>query len=210
MNTPFLIDFREELRRHYAHYRFVVICGGGPIARKYMDALRSIHRSEYEQALAGIRATRMNARFLMQFFGKEANDKLPSTMQQVKNNLAKNNVVICGALRYEPDSTSDGTAARLAQYLKTSFINMTNTSGLYSADPKKNRDAKLIPHISWAKFEELVNKIKYIPGQHFVLDQKAAGIIGRRRISTHIVGPDCQQLARILHNKPYKGTLIQG
>lgn len=208
MDTPFLKRFREELRSHYAHYRFVIVCGGGSIARKYMDTLRAVHLSEYEQALAGIRATRMNARFLMQFFGVEANDILPATMQTVKDNLPTNNVVICGALRYVPDSTSDSTAARLAQYLNTQFINMTNTSGLHTADPYTNTNAKLVPQVSWAVFEKLAHSKPYVPGQHFVLDQKAATIIRKRRITTYIIGPDCKQLTNILHNKPFKGTLI--
>lgn len=131
-------------------------------------------------------------------------------MQQVKGNLAKNNIVICGALRYAPDSTSDGTAARLAQYLKTSFINMTNTPGLYTADPRKNSRARLIQKISWAAFEKIANSAPYVPGQHFVLDQKAASIIRAYSILTYIIGADCTQLSRILHNKPFKGTLIQG
>src|SRR3989338_3613007 len=210
MNVSFLKKFREELRSHYSHYKFVIICGGGSIARKYMDALKSIHRSEYEQAIAGIRATRMNARFMMQFFGNEANGILPSNMNQIKDALSKNHTVICGALRYAPDSRSDGTAARLAQYLKTKFINITNTPGLYTADPRKNLHAHLIPKISWETFEELATSKPYIPGQHFVLDQKAAKIIHRRKIPTYIIGPDCRQLTNILHHKPFKGTLIHG
>ncbi|KKQ74676.1 MAG: (P)ppGpp synthetase I, SpoT/RelA, partial [Berkelbacteria bacterium GW2011_GWB1_38_5] len=83
-------------------------------------------KSEKELAFAGIRVTRMNAQFLMQIFGKEANDSLPINMEQVKSNLNKNNIVFCGALRYAVDETSDGTAAKLAHFLKTDFINLTN------------------------------------------------------------------------------------
>ncbi len=210
MDIRFLMRFREELRSHYFHYRFVIVCGGGEVARKYMDALHAVHRSEYEQALAGIRATRTNARFLMQFFGDEANNKLPSDMQGVKDALPHNKVVICGALRYVPDSTSDSTAARLAQYLKTKFINMTNTPGLCTADPSTSPAARLIPQLTWREFETLAWSKPYAPGQHFVLDQKAATIIKKRQIPTYIIGPDCKQLSSILHKKPFKGTLIGG
>lgn len=210
MDIAFLKRFRDELRSHYSHYKFAIVSGGGEVARKYMDALRATHRSEYEQALAGIRATRMNARFLMQFFGNEANDTLPSDMQGVKDALPANNVVICGALRYVHDSTSDSTAARLAQYLDTEFINMTNTLGLFTADPRENINATLISQISWLEFEKHAKSKPYKPGQHFVLDQKAAAIIRKRNIPTYIIGPDCTQLSNILHKKPFKGTLITG
>ncbi len=208
MNISFLKKFRDTLRSHYSHYKFVIVCGGGSIARKYLDALRAINRSEYEQSCAGIRATRMNAKFMMQFFGKEANGTLPGNMHQVKNELRKNNLVICGALRYVPDSTSDSTAARLAQYLKTEFINITNTSGLHTADPRKYPNARLISKISWKKFEDLAYTKPYAPGQHFVLDQKAATIIRKQSITTYIIGPDCTQISNILHQKPFKGTII--
>jgi len=208
MNINFLKKFRDTLRSNYSRYKFVIVCGGGSIARKYLDALRAINRSEYEQSCAGIRATRMNARFMMQFFGKEANDTLPGNMHQVKNELRKNKLVMCGALRYVPDSTSDSTAARLAQYLKTEFINVTNTSGLHTTDPRKNPDARLIPNISWKEFEYLANSKPYVPGQHFVLDQKAATIIRKQHIPTYIIGPDCAQISNILHQKPFKGTVI--
>lgn len=161
-------------------------------------------------ALAGIRATRMNALFIMQFFGKKANGSLPISMLEVKNKINKNNVVVCGALRYSPNSTSDGTAAHLANYLKTEFINMTNVSGLFTDDPKKNKNAKLIPKISWKEFESLASKIKHEPGQHFVLDQQAAAIIKKHKIKTYIIGPKLKNLCNIIKNKSFHGTLIYG
>ena len=210
MHVRFLEQFRRTLRRCYERYAFIVVCGGGSVARQYMQALRAIHRSTYEQSLAGIHATRMNALFLMQFFGKEANDTLPLNMNKVKANLRKNRVVICGALRYIPESTSDSTAARLAAYFQSEFVNMTDTSGLYTADPRTHPGARLVRELTWEAFEHEALKNPYVPGQHFVLDQKAAVLIRKYRIPTHIIGPDVQQLANIIKGKGFKGTLIRG
>ncbi|MBS3077123.1 UMP kinase [Candidatus Pacearchaeota archaeon] len=209
MNAPFLIKFVKTLRKYYSKYKFIVVCGGGVIARKYISTLKKQGKSKKELAEAGIRATRMNAQFIMQMFTKkEANDILPLTIKQVKSSLGKNSVVICGALRFETNSTSDSTAAKLSNFLKTDFINMTNVQGLFDKDPKKHKDAKFIKSISWKEFEKMALKIKYQPGQNFVLDQKASMIIKKNKIRTYLIGPDLVQLENILKGKTFKGTLI--
>ncbi len=209
MNYLFLNQFKKTLQENYAKYRFVVVCGGGSIARKYISALKKQNKSKRELANAGIRATRMNASFIMQLFGKEANDTLPKTMKEVKNNLSKNNVVICGALRFAKNSTSDSTAAKLAHYLNSEFINMTNVRGLYDKNPKEYKNAKFIPKISWEDFESMALKLKFKAGQNFVLDQNAATIIKKHKIPAYIIGSN-QSLDKILNNKKFTGTLIKG
>lgn len=210
INFDFLEKFKKEIRKHYKNTKFVLVCGGGSIARKYIEALKREGKDEMELANAGIRSTRMNAMFMMQFFGKEANDKLPKNMQEVKNNLHKNNVVICGALRYADNETSDGTAAKLASLFNSDFINMTNIKGLYSADPRKDKNAKFISKITWQDFEVMANKTKFSAGQHFVLDQEASIIIRKNKINTYIVNEDTVNLGKLLNNKKFVGTLISG
>lgn len=210
MDITFLHKFKQVLRKHYKHYKFVVVCGGGVIARKYISALKSEGKSARELAEAGIRATRMNAHFMTQFFGEEANETLPLNMKQVKNSLRKNDLVLCGALRYAPHSTSDGTAAQIAHFLKAdAFINMTNVAGLYSANPKTHKNARFISRISWKEFETLALKMKFKAGQSFVLDQNAAVMIHKNKIPTFILGSE-KALDSVLQNKKFKGTLIQG
>jgi len=208
-NFKFLDKFVKTLRKNYHNYKFVVVCGGGSIARKYIEALKKEGRSKKELSTAGIRATRTNAQFMMQIFGKsEANDALPRSMQEVKANLSKNSVVICGALRYTENSTSDSTAAALAEYLNSDFINLTNVDGLYDKNPSTNPKAKFIPKESWKDFQKRVSKIKFKAGQHFVLDQKAAQIINKYKITTYIIGPKLKNLNKILKGKKFKGTII--
>jgi len=183
VNFAFLKRFRSTLKKNYKKWSFVIVCGGGSIARKYITLLKHSNKSsEKKLSMAGIRVTRMNALILMELFGKkEANDTLPMNMKDVKNNLRKNNVVICGALRYASKSTSDGTAAKLAKHLNAEFINMTNVKGLFSSNPLTNKNAKFIPQESWKDFDKRANSMKYHSGQHFVLDQKAATIIRKNK-----------------------------
>jgi len=209
MDLQFLEKFKHTLRKYYKNYKFAIVCGGGTIARKYISALEKDGKSKRQLSLAGIRATRTNAQFMMQLFGKEANDSLPYNMKEIKYNLEKNPVVFCGALRFEEDSTSDGTSAKLANYLNTKFVNMTNVKGLFTANPKTNKHAKFIPSISWSKFEKMALKIKHKAGQHFVLDQNAAVMIRKHKIPTYIIGKDLSNLEKILKGKKFVGTMIE-
>jgi len=210
MSIKFLEDFKKILKKHYKTHRFVIVCGGGTVARKYISILKKQGKSERELSMAGIRATRMNALFMMQLFGKEeANDILPRNMKEIKSSLPKNNTVICGALRYTKKSTSDSTAARIAHYLGAAqFINITNIKGLYTSNPLVYKNAKFIPKISWKEFDKMANRSKYKPGQHFVLDQGAAKIIRKHKIVTYIIGPDLKNLDKILKGKKFTGTVI--
>lgn len=210
IDFKFLHLFKKTLRNNYKNYKFVVVCGGGSIARKYIETLKKEGKSEKELSMAGIRATRMNALFLMGFFGKEANSTLPKDMKEASQLLKKNKVVFCGALRYSDKETSDGTAAKLAHYLQTDFINLTNVKGLYSSNPAKDKNAKFIPSESWKVFEKRALAIKFKPGQHFVLDQEAAILIKRNRTKTYIMGKEMKNMENMLKNKKFIGTLIAG
>ena len=209
IDVELLEKFRKIIRKNENKYKFIIVCGGGSIARKYINALREIHASEKLQSMSGISATRMNARFMTYFFDKDANKGIPHDMKQVKGLLLKNNVIFCGALRYAPKQTSDSTSARLADYFKTDFINLTNVPGLYNKNPLENKDAKFIPEISWKKLNEMVNKKKYTPGQHFVLDQTASKIIMKNKRTTYILGNDLKQLDNLLNNRKFKGTIVR-
>ncbi len=211
VDLMFLHRFKRVLKKFYKTHKFVVVCGGGTIARQYIAILKKMHSmTKKNLSIAGIRATRMNAELLMQMFGKEANAKLPKTMKEVKDDIKKNKVVFCGALRYAPDETTDGTAAKLAHYFDTKLINITNVNGLYDANPKNNKKAKLIANMEWEDFETIAQKIKYKPGQHFVLDQKAAARICKHKITTYIIGPSTTNLENLLTKKQFIGTTIAG
>ncbi len=210
INIELLNNFRKILLKNKKKYKFVVVCGGGSIARVYMGGLENekTRKKEYFQGLLGVSITRKNARFMTYFFGKDANQGIPHDMEDIKNLLRLNSFVFCGALRYGKKQTSDSTAAKIAHYFNSDFINLTNVQGLYDKNPKTCRKAKFIPDISHKEFCKMAKKIEYKPGQHFVLDQKAAKIIKKYKITTYILGPDLKNLDYLLNEKHFLGTII--
>jgi len=208
VDDDFIVRFKELIDKH-RKIKFVVVCGGGRTARRYIGALRKLGRGVRVQSLEGIAVTRLHAGFLARFFGREANEDVPLNMKRVAGLLKKNRVVFCGALRYKDKNTSDGTAARLASFLKCSFINLTNVAGLYSSDPKRNKKARLISKISWDDFYLKAKKLKFEAGQHFVLDQAAARVIRDEKVVSYIVG-SLGAVGNILKGKGFVGTRVSG
>ncbi len=199
--------FELVLKKHELDYKFIIVCGGGSLARKYINAIRKHGGDEFHQSLVGISATRANARFVSHFFGFDSMRGVPHTVKTVGKYLKKQGIVFCGALEYKENQTSDSVAAILAKRFKGEFVNLTNVKGLYTKDPNKYKNAEFISKISWKDFDIMVNKIKFKPGQHFVLDQNASKIIRKKRIPTHII-KDLNQLDKYLSWQKFIGTTI--
>ena len=210
VDIKYLKEFKKIILKNTKRYKFIVACGGGSVARKYISALREAGLKEKFQSFSGIGATRMNARFMNYFFKIDPEKGIPHSKKTLKKYLKKRDVVFCGALEYKPNQTSDSTAAQIARKYKAPFINLTNVKGLYDKNPKKYKNAKFIKKISWKDFDKKANESKFQPGQHFVLDQTASKIILEKKIPTYIIGQDIKQLDNILKSKDFKGTLIKG
>ncbi len=203
----FLKNFKTKLLK-LKDFKFVVVAGGGSIAREYIKVLEKEGVNEKKLCLMGVGITRLNARLLANFFKESACPNLPSSMQELKNMFNKNRIIFTGGLSFEPENTSDGTAASIAKELKTDFVNMTNVNGLYNKDPRKFNDARLIKRISFEEFCNKIKKLKYHPGQHFVLDQHASEVIRKNKIKTVIIGKGLKNFESLIKGKKFIGTVI--
>ena len=200
----YLSKFKNFIKTLSKKYNIVIVTGGGKTAREYMKEVKD----EKVKSLIGIMTTKLNARLISGLFN--ITKAIPDTLKEVKNQIEENNIVVTGALGLQPHMTSDGNAAEIAEYIKAKiFINLTNVNGLYDKDPRKYKDAKLISYVDYGSFIDIIKKIKYEAGQHFVLDQAAAEIITRSKIETAILnGKDFNNLNRFFDKKEFIGTII--
>lgn len=209
INLVFLKKFKEVILKNTSKFKFVIVCGGGSVARKYIEPLSKERKDRITQDLIGISVTRLNARFMSYLFDMNPEKGIPHNMKQVKNLLLKNDIVFCGGLRYSPNQTSDSTAVKLANYFNTDFINLTNVKGLYDKNPKKYKDAKFIPRATISEFNKIVMGIESKPGMHAPVDHSAMKIIMNKKIKTYIIGQDIKQLENLFNNRNFIGTIIQ-
>ncbi|MEM4330886.1 MAG: UMP kinase [Candidatus Pacearchaeota archaeon] len=209
INIDFLRNFKEVINKNLDKFKFVIVCGGGSVARKYIQALKEEKRDEYLQSLIGISITRLNARFLSYFFGFDSPYGIPHSIKEVDNLLKRRDIVFCGALKYAPKQTSDSAAAKLAKFFKTTFINLTNVDGIFDKDPKKYPNAKFIPKISFSSLYKILKKIEYSPGVHTPLDLSAFKLIKKYKIKTFILGKNLSNLDNLLNDREFRGTRIE-
>lgn len=142
------------------------------------------------------------------FFRYNPHIGIPHQIETVKKYIKKRDIIFCGALEYKPNQTSDTTSAEIAKKFNSIFINLTNVPGLHDKNPLEHKDAKFIPDISWENFDRMAGRMKFEPGQHFVLDQTASKIIKENKITTYILGKDMKQLDNLLNGRKFKGTII--
>src|SRR5437879_10036274 len=124
--------------------KLFVVTGGGRVARYYIETGRSVGIRERTLDEFGIAVTRLNARLLSAALGGRANRE-PAVSYAAASKLAKRYpIVVMGGTR--PGHTTDPVAASLARFVGAQrIVNATSVDGVYSADPKKDPDAPLLP-----------------------------------------------------------------
>ncbi len=210
IDIKFLREFKGIINKNKSKYKFIIVCGGGTVARKYISALKDFGLNEKFQDFSGISATRMNARFMSYIFGFNPEKGIPHKLSEIENLIRKQDLVFCGALEYKPRETSDSTAVEIARHFHTDFINLTNVNGLHDKNPKEFKNSKFISEISWRGLYKMATQKEFKPGQHFVIDQTASRIMMESKITTYILGKNPKQLDNLLNSRKFTGTVVKG
>ena len=93
IDYDYLKSLKNLLLKYSRNFKFVIVVGGGKTARTYMGPLIKEGLSVKEVCLTGIRITRLNARFMHKFFGKNPGSNIPKSLKEVKTILNKNNII---------------------------------------------------------------------------------------------------------------------
>jgi uridylate kinase len=186
--------------------KFIIIVGGGKIARNYQDAAKSLIKV-YNEDLdwLGIHATRINAHLLLTIFRKYAYYRIiKNPKEKVK---FKEKILI--AAGWKPGFSTDYDAVLLAKtYNSDTIINLTNIDYIYNKDPNKFKDAKPFKEISWKDYLKLIEQ-KWIPGLSAPFDPIASKLAQKFKFKVVILnGKKIKNLKNYLENKKFTGTII--
>ena len=206
IDVSFLKKFKKTIGKYTSKgYKFVIICGGGKIARDYQKAASQISRqsNDYLDWL-GIHATKMNAWLMKAVFGKDA-EKLIVDDPRKKVSFTRN-ILIAGG--WKPGWSTDYDAILLAKNLGVkTIINMSNIDYLYDKDPKKYNNAKKIKNISWKRYRKISGS-KWKAGLNAPFDPVAAKEAEKSGLRVFIIGKDLKNFEKLLDGKSFKGTII--
>ncbi|MCL4362000.1 MAG: hypothetical protein OH338_05200 [Candidatus Parvarchaeota archaeon] len=180
--------------------KFLVITGGGPIAREYIDFSKEFNLSEKELHTVGIKCTHINAWVMSKAFNADYTDTDPRKIKVNKK------ITLTGG--YLPGWTTDTCAAYAAVSTHSKVIfNMSKETGVYDKDPRKFKDVKLLKQINFERLYTLT-KGKRVPGMNFIFDPLAAKICKRNGIAV-VVTNDIADIKRYLENREINGTIIR-
>lgn len=211
VNAVFIEKFRktmlEILKRR--NMRFVIVCGGGQIARAYQNVRKGIDPDATNSQLdwIGIQATRLNAQLIASVFGDTADQNI--IVNPNKKIWTDKSIVVAGG--WKSGWSTDYVSVLLAKNVGARrVINLTNTDGVYDIDPNggNGKKAKMFKNISWNNYLAMIPK-KWAPGLSSPFDPVASRKAQEMRLEVVIVnGNDFTNMKLCLSSCHFKGTII--
>jgi len=189
-------------------YSFVLVVGGGKVARVYQAGAKALGANNFELDEVGISITRANALFFTHGIDNAWKEVLVDP-KQAKTVMLLNKTPIFGGTI--PGQTTDAVGALIAELLGADFINISNVDGIYSADPNKEPNAKMYKELTHVKMVSLLKAEASRPGGHSFVDAHAAAILDRSKIRSFFInGDDVENFKSLVRgNIDFKGTLVQ-
>ncbi|MEM3384859.1 MAG: UMP kinase [Nitrososphaeria archaeon] len=164
----------------------IIVSGGGEIARSYINIMRALGADETTLDEIGISVSRLNAKIIISALGDYAYPLVPTSMDEISLALTSGKIVVLGGLY--PGHSTNATAALVAEKSNAFvFINATDVDGVYTADPKVDKNAKKYDQIDTKTLFNLVTSSPIIAGSYDLFDPLAIKIIERSKIRTKII-----------------------
>jgi len=208
IQTAFLKEFKKFVLKFIKKdYRFVVVTGGGSICRKYQKAAAAVSKlTDEDKDWLGIHATRLNAHLIRTIFKKEA---YPVVLDSPHKPISTKRYSLYIASGWKPGWSTDFDAVVLAKRFKAQkIVNLSNIDYIYDKNPKLFKDAKPIKEMKWPEYLKIVGN-KWVPGMNAPFDPIASKIAKAARMTVVFVeGTNLENLANVLTNKKFKGTII--
>jgi uridylate kinase len=207
-NSGLLISEYVKLLRELSNeHHFVIVTGGGAVARTYIRAARNMKVPESLCDQLGILVTRLNARLLVDGLGDQAFPEIATTVIELKRYYASAKIVAMGGL--QPGHSTNAVAAIAAETINANlFINATDIDGVYTADPSKDPTAKRLEEVRVDRLTAILSENEMHAGQYDLMDAIALRIIERSKISTVILdGRTLTNVTKAIRNEKI-GTKI--
>ena len=187
-------------------YRLIVVVGGGATARRYITLVRETVANESALDQLGILSSRLNAALLYTMYYKTFPIVPVSVEELVRFYSSTLPVIFMGGL--QPGQSTTTVAALVAEATRSQLIITTDVEGVFTADPKKDPNARLLETISVDQLMEMFSKPQRA-GEYRLIDLLALQVIKRSRIKTRIIKGDPPGNIRKAIKGEKLGTLIQ-
>lgn len=208
VDYKFVRKFRELILKKVKNgNKFIIVCGGGGLNRKYNEAGKKIRKLNNDELdWIGIYATRYNAEFVRILFGDLAHNEI---IIDPHKKIITGKPIIIGA-GYKPGWSTDYDAVHLAKtYGAKNIANLSNIDYAYNKDPKKYKDAVPIKNINWPDFRKIVGN-KWEPRMNKPFDPIASREAEKLGLEVTILnGKKLKNLENCLDGGKFVGTVIK-
>ncbi|QKQ99401.1 UMP kinase [Metallosphaera tengchongensis] len=169
-------------------HRVALVTGGGGIARRYIDLGRTLGLNEASLDLLGIWVSRLNALLMAMAMQDLAYPKVPESLEQFMEFWAHGKVTVTGG--FQPGQSTAAVSALVAEAISADYLLIiTTVDGVYSADPKRNPNAKLLPKVTTLELKNILESSQSVrAGTYELLDPMAMKIIERSKIKVMVMG----------------------
>ncbi len=186
IDTDLLKQYASLIEDIFDGGRWVVVIGGGETARKYIKTAKQLGLDETSCDETAIKITRVNAYLFARSLGNKACQRIPETVDEIRMLSDTGRVVVAGGL--QPGQSTMAVSILAASVIGAERIVVaTDVDGIYSDDPKKNREAKLIPRMSYEEMAVLAQKVSQKAGQYQIIDMVGLAMLLRTRIPLYYV-----------------------
>ena len=191
---PLISEYVKLLKQLAKEHQFVVVTGGGSIAREYIQIARDMRVPESLCDQLGILVSRLNARLVVDGLSDSAYPEIPTTIVELGRFFASGKLVAMGGL--QPGHSTNAVAALAAETVRADlFLNATDVDGVYTSDPSEDANAKHLDEVNVSKLTEILAHNEMNAGEYDLMDPIALRIIQRSHIPTVIL--DGRNLANV-------------
>ncbi len=208
INVGFLEKFHFFIKKKIEQgFKFIIIIGGGYICRVYQKAgAEIIDITDEDKDWIGIHATRLNAHLVRTLFRDIANPVVFDSRFKLKE-FDKYPLIIGAG--WKPGWSTDFVACQIASDFNIKqIVILGKPDYIYTADPHKDKTAKLIKDIGWDDYLKLVPE-KWSPGFSSPIDPVAGRLAQKENLQVIVArGDDLDNLDLILKGDKFKGTTV--
>jgi uridylate kinase len=168
----------------------VIVCGGGIIAREYINVVRSFHGNEALCDTFGIDLSRVNSKLLIASFEDFAYPLVPKSIEELSMALLFKKIIVMGGL--QPGQSTTSVAFEVAEFMNAKeLIILTDVDGIYDKDPNKYDDAKMLKSLTYKELQEIIfnssGDKQAAAGEYRIFDAVSLQILKRSNIKTIIM-----------------------
>lgn len=203
----FLQQFKKLILRYQKKFKFIIITGGGKLARFYQNEAKKIEINQKDLDWLGIAATKINAHLIRSVFGQQAEKQIfDNPQQKIK---FKKIAVFSG---WQPGFSTDFVSVKVAQtYGVKEIVNLTNIDYIYQQDPQKFKNVLPFKKLTWWQYLKIIKAFQqWQAGLNLPFDPIASRLARKLKIKLiSLNGYHLKNVENYLTGNKFRGTIIE-